>query len=196
MMPREPEEQQPDIEATEQATGELADTSEALGLAKKQAEDYLESLKRCQADFANLKRRTDQEKLEMGKYANNQLILNLLPVLDDFERAFSNMSPDITGSDWAKGFKLIETKMKDILQTCSLCKIEAVGQPFDPNLHEAMVRCPGEEGMVVQELRCGYKIGDKVIRPSQVMVGEGETEAPEEKEGRKTGRKSQSKHNE
>ena len=198
MMPSDPEEKIPEQESPKEPDARAADgADEALAKAKQQAEQYLDSWKRCQADFSNLKRRTDQEKLEMGKYANAQLIMSLLPVLDDFNRAFSNMSPETAGSDWAKGFKLIQNKLNDILQVNSLCRTEAVGQEFDPNLHEAMVHCPGKEGIVVQELRCGYKIGDKVIRPSQVMVGKGEEEPPkppaDAKAEPKQGKKSQQK---
>ncbi|OGN89756.1 MAG: nucleotide exchange factor GrpE [Chloroflexi bacterium RBG_13_46_9] len=146
--------------------------------ARKKADEYLDSWKRSQADFINYKRRAEQEKQEMGQYANAQLILSLLPVLDDFERAFDNAKPNIVKQGWVEGMRLIESKFRSILTALGLTQIEAVGKPFDPALHEAVMHVQGEEGIVVNELRHGYRLHDKVLRPSQVMVGNGETETP------------------
>ncbi len=181
MIPREPEEQKPDTTAGKEPEDKVSENlQEALGEARQKVEEYLDGWKRTQADFINLKRRTEQEKLEMGRYASNQLILSLLPVLDDFERAFGNIMPEMAKMDWAAGIRLIESKLRDTLKTQGLSQIEAVGQPFDPSLHEAVMRGQGEEGVVVQELRRGYRIHDRVIRPSQVVVGSGEKEETEE----------------
>jgi molecular chaperone GrpE len=146
----------------------------------KKSEEYLENWKRSQADFINLKRRSEQEKLEMGKYANNQLILMLLPVLDDFERAFDSITPQAAKSHWLAGIRLIETKLRDTLKSVGLIPIEALGQPFNPTLHEAVMQGKGLEGVVLQEMRKGYKVFEKVIRPSQVIVGNGEREEIDE----------------
>jgi len=167
MIPREPEEQKPESMEIE--------PEQALSEAKQKAEDYLESWKRAQADFINYKRRAEQEKQEMGQYANAQLILSLLPVLDDFERAFDNTTPKEAKTEWVAGVKLIENKFRSILSAQGLTQIDAVGKPFDPSLHEAVMHAQGEEGIVVQEMRRGYKLNDRVLRPSQVVVGNGET---------------------
>jgi len=153
-------------------------TEQELAEARKKADEYLDSWKRSQADFINYKRRTEQEKQEMGQYVNAQLILSLLPVLDDFERAFDNAKPNIVKPEWVEGMKLIESKFRSILTAQGLTQIEAIGKPFDPALHEAVMHVQGEEGTVVKELRHGYRLHDKVLRPSQVMVGNGETETP------------------
>lgn len=173
MIPREPEEV-PDKVREEPVIEPEQDLEKALSEAKKQAEDYLDSWKRAQADFINYKRRTDQERLETGKYANTQLILSLLPILDDLERAFNSITPRIEKLEWAEGIKLIERKLKATLAAEGVSPIKAIGEPFDPNLHEAVMHSKGEEGKVVQELRKGYKLYDKVIRPSNVVVGNGE----------------------
>lgn len=170
MIPIEPEEQKPEITET---------STETISEIKKKAEDYLDNWKRAQADFINYKRRAEQEKLEMGVYANTQLILNLLPVLDDFERAFDNAKPDTVNPEWLAGVKLIESKFRSILTLQGLTPIDAVGKPFDPALHEAVMHAQGEEGVVVQEIRRGYKLFDKVLRPSQVVVGNGKTDKQE-----------------
>lgn len=168
MIPGEPEEQKPESLEIE--------SEQALSAARQKAENYLESWKRAQADFINYKRRAEQEKQEMGQYANAQLILSLLPVLDDFERAFDNAKPKEAKPEWVAGVKLIENKFRSILFAQGLIPIDAVGKPFDPSLHEAVMRGKGEEGIVVQEMRRGYKLNDRVLRPSQVVVGNGETD--------------------
>lgn len=155
---------------------------EDLAEAKKKAEEYLDSWKRAQADYINYKRHAEQEKLEMGKYANAQLILNFLPILDDMERAFDNAKPHVAKPEFVEGMKLIESKFRSILAAQGVTPIEAEGKPFDPALHEAVLHSPGEEGLVVKELRRGYRLYDKVLRPTQVMVGNGETETPQKKE--------------
>lgn len=172
MISQEPEEQEPVDVAIEPEV--------ALSEARQKAEEYLENWKRAQADFINYKRHAEQEKLEMGQYANAQLIFSLLPILDDFERAFENISPRIAKSDWVEGVKLIESKFRAILSVHGLVAIEAVGKPFDPVLHEACMTCNGEEGIVILEIRRGYKLDDRVLRPSQVAVGNGEIELPDE----------------
>lgn len=164
-------------ENEEEKTGNNEKSPEQeLEEARKKADEYLESWKRSQADFINYKRRAEQERLEMGQYANAQLILSLLPVLDDLERAFENATPKAAKSEWAEGIKLIESKFRSMLASQGLTPIESSGKPFDPALHEAVLHGQGEEGIVVKELRRGYKLQDKVLRPSQVIVGNGETE--------------------
>jgi len=172
MIPRDSEEQKSESAET--------NSEETISEVKKKAEDYLESWKRAQADFINYKRHAEQEKQEMGQYANTQLILSLLPVLDDFERAFNNATPNVVNSDWIAGMKLVETKYRSILSAQGLTPIDALGKPFDPALHEAMMHGEGEEGMVVNEIRRGYKLNDKVLRPSLVVVGNGKTSQLEE----------------
>ncbi|MDD5189667.1 MAG: nucleotide exchange factor GrpE [Dehalococcoidales bacterium] len=147
---------------------------QALAEAVQKAAEYLDSWKRTQADFSNLRRRTEMEKQEMAKYANAQLILNLLQVLDDFERAFQNMPHKMAKAEWAEGFRMISNKLLATLETQGLKPIDAVGKPFDPTLHEACLHEKGEEGIVVKDLRRGYMLFDKVIRPTQAVVGNGE----------------------
>jgi molecular chaperone GrpE len=172
MMPVEPEERKPESVEIE--------PEQALSEVRKKAEDYLESWKRAQADFINYKRRAEQEKQEMSQYANAQLILSLLPILDDFERAFENTMLKEAKPEWVAGVKLIENKFRSVLATQGLTPIDAVGKSFDPTLHEAVMHAQGEEGIVVQEMRRGYKLNDKVLRPSQVVVGNGEINPDEE----------------
>ncbi len=173
-MPRETEPEE-ENQSDERKKGGPESLEKALEDSRQRAEEYLNSWKRTQADFANFKRRSEQEKLEMSRYAAAQLILNLLPVLDDFERAFASTDTD-ANHDWVAGVKLIENKLRSVLDAQGLKQIEALDQPFDPALHEGVMHSKGPEGIVVQELRKGYKLAEKVLRPSQVVVGNGEEE--------------------
>jgi molecular chaperone GrpE len=176
MIPREPEETNPETpEIKEECVPEIEqDVVKALAETKQKADDYLDSWKRTQADFQNYKRRIEQERMDIGKYANQQLILSILPILDDFERAFESITPKLAKTDWVDGVKLIERKLMTTLEAQGLSPIKAVGETFDPNLHEAVMHTKGEDGIVVQEMEKGYKLNDKVIRPSKVAVGNGE----------------------
>jgi molecular chaperone GrpE len=145
-----------------------------LDATKVKAEGYLANWQRAEADLINYKRRTDQEKEEIGKFANTGLMLNLLPVLDDLERAFSSIPDELTVLSWLDGIRLIEQKLRASLEAQGLSPIKALGEPFDPNFHEAVMQGKGEEGMVVEELQKGYKLRDRVIRPARVVVGNGE----------------------
>jgi molecular chaperone GrpE len=169
MIPREPEEEP----TTEEEPESL---EEALAEARQKVEQYLANWQRTQADFVNYKRRSEQEREEIGKFAKSQLILNLLPVLDDIERAFESTTPQVARLKWVEGIRLIERKLRSALEAEGLSQINALGEPFNPNLHEAAMHSKGEEGMVVQELQKGYMLNDRVIRPSMVVVGNGEME--------------------
>ena len=176
MIPQEPEAKKPEVKEVKEKPGsELTpDFIKILADTQRKADDYLDSWKRAQADFINYKRRADQEKMEMGVYANTQLILSLLPVLDDFERAVDSLTPKLAKTDWVHGIRLVERKLRTVLQAQGVTPIKAVGETFDPNLHEAVMHVKGEDGKVVQELQKGYRLHDKILRPSKVAVGNGE----------------------
>ncbi len=181
MTEKEPEEGLNEEEKTETAEIEDAEAlKQALAEEKAKAEANLAGWQRAQADYINYKRRSEQEREEISQFANSILILNLLPILDDWERALASIPEDQAGLSWVEGVRLIERKLRGILEAQGLSPIEAVGQPFDPNLHEAAMQGKGEEGIVVSELQKGYKFRDRVIRPARVVVGNGEEEKEEE----------------
>jgi len=105
-----------------------------------------------------------------------------LPVIDDLERAFDSITPQSVEPDWVEGIKLIDRKLRAALEAQGLSRITALGEPFDPNLHEAVGNARGKEGIVAQELQKGYKLHDRVIRPATVMVGNGEIDEESESE--------------
>ena len=143
---------------------------------KSKAEKYLSNWQRAEADFSNYKKRIEQEKGEMVNNANASLILNLLPVLDDLERAFASLSPKLVGLTWVDGIRLINRKLQAILEAQGLTEIKALGHPFDPIVHDAVAHHEGEEGVVIEEVQKGYKLKDKVLRPASVVVGKGKAE--------------------
>ena len=181
MIPREPEEGLTnDLELEVAEVEDIEALKQALAEEKARAETNLAGWQRAQADFVNYKRRTEQEKEEIGKFANSMLVINLLPVLDDLERALDSISDELTEVSWVDGIRLIERKLRGILEAQGLSPIKALGEPFDPNFHEAAMQGKGKEGIVVEELQKGYKFQDRVIRPARVVVGSGEEERKEE----------------
>jgi len=140
---------------------------------KEKASNYLANWQRAEADFSNYKKRLEQEKNETTSYANWALILNLLPVLDDLDRAIDAAPSEITDNAWFEGIKLIQKKLWTVLKSNGISEIEALGKPFDPNVHEAVAHLEGEEGIVVNEIQKGYKLKDRLLRPSLVGVGKG-----------------------
>jgi molecular chaperone GrpE len=149
---------------------------QSLQEEKAKAEEYLANWQRVQADFINYKRRSDREKEELGEYSRAAIVQCVLPILDDFERAISAVPDEAVDANWVEGVRMIEKKLRGILESEGLSCIEAVGEPFDPYQHEAVRQESGEEGVVLDEVQKGYKFNDKVIRASQVVVGSGETE--------------------
>jgi molecular chaperone GrpE len=152
-------------EKIEQLERELAETS-----AKN--EEHLYNWQRSAADFANYKRRTEEERSLAGQFANAILIGKLLAVLDDFDRALENVPADAHDA-WIEGVKLVERKLRGVLESEGVTPIEAMGEPFDPNLHEAVVHedtADHPDNQVIGELQRGYRLHDRVLRPSLVRV--------------------------
>jgi molecular chaperone GrpE len=156
---------------------ELAERVEQLERELEEArgadEEHRNNWHRSAADFANYKRRTDEERAALSQFANALLIGKLLSVLDDFDRALESVPAEQAHDPWAEGVQLVERKLRNVLESEGVTPIEAVGQPFDPNLHEALVQQPDvdhPEGTVVAELGKGYRLHDRVLRPTKVAV--------------------------
>jgi molecular chaperone GrpE len=170
----------PDIEPTDREDIEPETPEQALVDDKKKAEEYLAKWQRAQADFINLKRRNEQEKGEIFKIANAELARSILPSLDDLTRALEHIEAPTVEDSWVEGIRLIERKLKTSLESQGIQEIKALGEKFDPNLHAAAMHSKGPEGVVIQEIQKGYILHDRVIRPSMVVVGNGETEPGDE----------------
>jgi molecular chaperone GrpE len=160
-------------EPISQEQDSIVDLKKELTEAEEKAKTYLADAQRERADYQNLKKRTEQEKQEYQSWANAEVMRLLLPIVDDMERAFSMVDPKFKDSTWVEGFRIIQRNLQDILRTHGCTPIECVGQRFDPNFHEAVAYEEGEEGTVISEHRKGYSMQDKLLRASQVTVGNG-----------------------
>ncbi len=140
---------------------------------KDKAGQHYASWQRSAADYANYKRRMDEERAEVGRLASAALVINLLPLMDDIERALRNVDVKLAGLTWIDGIWLIYRKFEAVLQNAGVTEIEADSQTFDPNVHESISEAEGEEGKVISVVQKGYALGDRVIRPAMVIVGNG-----------------------
>ena len=168
------EEDQTNVEPEVSEVEDIEALKQAVAEEKAKAEANLANWQRAQADLINYKRRSEQEREEIAKFANATLMLSLLPVLDDLERAFTSLPGELAKFTWVDGIKLIERKLWANLEAQGLSQIKARGEPFDPNLHEAVRYGKGRGGVVIEELQKGYKSYDRVIRPAMVVVGDEE----------------------
>ena len=149
------------------------DLDARLAKATEDAEKYRGNWMRAEADFQNYKKRVDQERDENRRFAGVSLIINLLPIVDDFERAFGSLDPRIADLTWLDGMRLIYRKLVALLESAGVQPIKVEGESFDPHLHEAVAEVEGPEGKIVGEVQRGYKLHDRVLRPAMVVVGKG-----------------------
>jgi molecular chaperone GrpE len=144
-----------------------------LETLRAERDEYLDQLRRTMAEFANFKRRTDQERALVRQLANRDLLLQIIEVQDDFERALGAIPEDQRENGWVSGTAMIERKLNAVLERAGVSQMAALGQPFDPSLHEAVASDPGSSGeQVVEVVRTGYKIGDQVLRAAMVRTGD------------------------
>ena len=157
-------------EAAEEEAKE-AEAKKAEEEAKKAEEAESERYMRLMAEFQNFKRRVAREKSDIHAYANEKIVGELLPVLDNFERALDAEGGDLEA--YAKGMQLIFEQLKTALENAGLEEIKAMDETFDPNVHNAVMTDnleDKEDGTITKVLQKGYKLKDKVIRPSMVAV--------------------------
>lgn len=144
--------------------------------ATEVVDEYKDKFVRLYAEFDNYRRRTNLEKLDLIASANGSLLKDLLPVLDDFERAIANNEQLEDVVALREGFKLIQSKFKQILLSKGLKEMEAKDQPFDADLHEAIANIPApteeQKGKVIDDVEKGYYLNDKVLRFAKVVVGQ------------------------
>lgn len=155
----------------EALTGQLVE-------ANQKSEEYLAGLQRERAEFSNYRRRTTEEREQMLGLAGEDLIRKVLAIADDFDLAVENQPPELAGNAWVDGVAAIDRKLRALLESEGVSPIEApAGTRFDPREHEAIatVPAPGRpEGEIVDVVRRGYRLRDRVIRPALVAVASGE----------------------
>lgn len=140
---------------------------------KEKLDEATNGWKRALADYENFKKRSDEDKRELVQYASENLILEILPVLDNFENAYKALPKDLEGNNWAEGIKYIKVQLRDVLKNNQIEELKTVGEKFDPEVHEAIekVKSKDKKNMVIEEVVKGYKMGNKVIRVAKVKIG-------------------------
>lgn len=181
------------LEAEELDSGDVSDSDEAeerdetpeetiarlqseLEEAQVQAASHLDKMQRTVAEYENAGKRRGRQNEERIKRASESMLRQLLPVLDDLELAFQNVPEDVPGEDqaWLKGFEQIQQKLQEILASSEVEPLARSGE-FDPNQHEAISNEPSEDvpsGHIIQTLRTGYRIQDRILRPALVRVAQ------------------------
>ncbi len=155
------------VEEAEQAV------NAGFSAAQKELAELKESLARSQADYRNLLTRVDRERDEMGGYITGNVIIKMLPIVDNLERAIANIPEDIAENTWVSGMKSIHTLAVKQLELVGVKSFDSVGSEVDADLHDVMSQAPGKEGIIIAEFERGYKIQDRVIRHAKVIVGNG-----------------------
>jgi molecular chaperone GrpE len=158
------------------AADDLETVRGALAESEQKADEYLRLAQRTQADFINYRRRVEEERAQQARDANVAYLQRLLPVLDDFERAMANAAPAELESVWGQGIQLVERNLRGLLANDGIERMAAEGAEFDPREHEALGSQPSDdvpEGHVLHVVRPGYRKGERVIRPAQVIIAKG-----------------------
>jgi len=147
---------------------------DAYGNLEKEFNELNERFLRVSSDFRNFKKRAEKEKKDIYSYANEKIICELLPVMDNFERAILSVEPENTSSEkMLRGIEMVFKQFEDVLNSSGLEKIDALGKPFDPNFHHAVMVEETEDfetETVLEVFQTGYSLNKKVIRPSMVKV--------------------------
>lgn len=166
--------------AADDATADTADAQpDALTVAQRERDEYLDALQRSRAEFINFRRRTEQDAERQRLRATEALIMRLLPVADDFERALRLVPEGIAAEPWTEGVRMVERKFWRVLEAENIQPMDSVGQPFDPSRHEAVMvdDSGGVADTVVEEYQRGYLSGELVLRPAMVKVGAAQAES-------------------
>lgn len=175
--------QLPSIKLSAEALDRVKKLEADLSEARKEAQEYLAGWQRAKADYQNLQRRTTEQRGSIVKAATEDMLHSLLPVLDNLDRALDTIAGSATGvggktvqvseSTLRQGFELIARQLRETLALQGVTEIRAKGKRFDPNLHEAIGTTAGSKDICIEEHSPGYKLHDKVLRPSRVSVGSG-----------------------
>jgi molecular chaperone GrpE len=157
----------------EESQDEIETLLQDLAQARAEANEYLDGWQRARAEFANYKKRVDRELAQANMTATGNVIKRYLSILDDLERALKNRPQNSEGAAWANGIELIYRKFLSILENEGVKAMDAEGQVFDPNLHEALSSEENDEhdsGEIIEVVQQGYMLDDRVLRPALVRV--------------------------
>lgn len=166
-------EEMPDVTTVADEHVAEAEPQSDLDIALAQVTEFKDALQRERADFSNFRKRTEREKAEMRAVVMADTVKQFLPVVDDFDRAWTNIPEDMRDNDWLKGFALINKKFSDLLDAFGIEVLNPLGEAFDHNFHEAVGSEDSDEyesGTVLDVLQKGYMMNGKCIRPAIVRV--------------------------
>lgn len=168
-------------DSTQQNEGPLTSLTELeklqadLTQAQERINELTETSKRAYADLSNYRRLVDQERAQYTAFANVSFIKEILPIADNFSRAFNHVPPEVAGTEWFKGMQQIANQMSAFLKKQGVEEIPTIiGMAVDPNIHEPLMTGPGKKDSVIEEFEKGYTLGGQVLRPAKVKVGSGE----------------------
>jgi molecular chaperone GrpE len=174
------EDERPDASGEASATAPRPEQTEPsadeVTQLKQQRDDYYDRLLRKTAEFDNYRKRTDRERLQLSEAAAADLLTELLPLVDDMERALKADAGSDGAESIRRGVELIHKQLLDTLRKRGVKPIEALGADFDPHFHQAVSYEPADgrrEGEVIEEFRRGYMLGDRLLRPAMVKVAQG-----------------------
>lgn len=160
------------IAEDEAATAEAAAAANAeLEAISEERDRYLDQLQRTTAEYANYRRRTEQDRERQRLAANEQLLREFVPVLDDFQRGLASVPENADTISMIAGLRLVEQKFLNTLRKHGVAPVESLGMPFDPSFHEAVDLDPAGGDTVVAVYQPGYRLGESMLRPAMVKVG-------------------------
>jgi len=168
--------EQEDAPETETDVEELSPEEQlqaALDQARSEAKAHQEQYLRTLADMENLRKRTQREKEELGKFANENILREILPVIDNLERAIEHAEQADSSDGLLEGVQMTLTQFSQVLERFGVKPVESLGEPFDPALHQAMGQMETEEfpaNTVAQQMQKGYQLNERLLRPAMVMV--------------------------
>jgi molecular chaperone GrpE len=154
----------------------VSELEEQLARALAHAAEYRDGWLRAVADLSNARKRMTREQAEFSATASARVLEKIVPIIDDVDRAFSNVPPDQAESEWVAGFRLIQRKLQAFLDSEGVTSIPTAGRTFDPALDHAVSHEEADgyaEGQIIAEVARGYRLGDRVLRPAMVRVARG-----------------------
>ncbi len=153
-------------------SSDITQLQQTIQRLEKEAEEYLNGWKRAQADYQNLQKETVKAREDFTKFANESLLRECITLVDYFDYAFRNLSDTAEKSEWLAGIQHIYKELMQILERHGVSVMQTVGEPFDPQRHEAMeeVNADAESGTVVEEVQKGFLLNNKILRPARVKI--------------------------
>lgn len=160
-------------ENEESAAPDASATEDKIGAAEKKAADCLDQVLRLKAEFENTKKRLEKDRLDAIRFANEKLLADILPVVDDFDRAMSSLAERHDPEKVKQGLELAQTALHKTLERYGVETVKSVGTEFDPRFHEAVAAVPdpkAKDGAIVEEMQRGYLLNGRLLRPSRVKI--------------------------